>query len=154
MSGDDDAASTAGNSSYVAPAADVIADDPRPEGPIMNFDTFHALGLDTRADAVSPVNPNDAFDPAVAAHSQHAAGIQAAAVQMEAALYQLGPWAQRPASPDRVPRGEITPFLRWSESSCFAGVEYDWWLYHLRYMDCPTLLPQDPADVFGLYCTL
>jgi hypothetical protein len=44
--------------------------DARPEGPIMDYKTFQELRLDLRADQQPTGNPNDAFDPAVAARSQ------------------------------------------------------------------------------------
>jgi hypothetical protein len=107
----------------------IMADDARPEGPIMDADTFHALGLDMRADAVSPGNPNAAYDAAVAAKGERALELQQAVAQLETALYQLGPASMRPPSPDRVPRGHVVPFLRWAGSKCYPHAEYDWWMY-------------------------
>ena len=111
----------------------------------MDAATFHALGLGVRADAVSTDNPNNAFDPAVAENSERSLGIQQAAVQMENSLYQLPPSAMRPDSPDLVPRGQITPFLRWAESKSFPLTERDWWMYVPSASSAAAATKQSPA---------
>ena len=101
--------------------------DGRPEGPIMDYKTFQELRLDLRADQQPTGNPNDA-DPAVAAASQRQVELDAAAAAMDIALYgQLGPEADAP--PAGVPRGTITPHLRWAGSSVYPATEWDIWVY-------------------------
>eukprot|EP01052_Picozoa_sp_SAG31_P018749 SAG31_NODE_1341_length_8708_cov_10.945174_10_plen_68_part_00 len=63
-----------------------------------------------------PGNPNDEFCAATAARSKQQLAVDAAAAQLDEAMYgELGPESQAPSA--GVPRGTITSHLRWRGSA-------------------------------------